>query len=35
MTDHYLAASQIDGALEDDYFDHIPEDFQWQQVHAA
>ena len=35
MTDHYLAASEIDGALEDDYFDHIPEDFQWQQVHAA
>jgi len=35
MTDHYLATSEIDGTLEDDYFGHIPEDYQWQQMIAA
>jgi len=35
MTDDYSAKSEIDSALEDDYFGHVTQDFQFQQLIAA
>jgi hypothetical protein len=32
MTEDYCARSEIDDALEDDYFDHVTQDFQLQQL---
>ena len=35
LTSDYLAMSEIDGALNDDYFDHVTEDHQLHRLMAA
>ena len=35
MTEDYFAMSEIDGVLDDDYFDHVTEDHRLQQLIAA
>jgi hypothetical protein len=35
MSEDYFAMSEIDGVLDDDYFDHVTEDHQLHRLMAA